>query len=320
MDAVSRPAAPRHAVRPLGFKPAMLRGLSERLIASHYENNYGGAVRRLNAIRAELAAGDPAAMPGFRLNGAKREELIAFNSALLHELYFGSLSPAREAMPDDLRAALERDFGSADAWAAEFAAMGKALAGGSGWVLLVRAPDGRLWNQWGADHTHALAGATPILALDMYEHAYHLDFGARAAAYVDAFMENIAWRQVAARWRRPPDAFGDEAGTPPESIRPEDLLARLGEGREIVLDVRRAPTYAASPDVIAGAAWQDPERVGDWAADVPKDRPVVVYCVYGLEVGQDTAAALRARGIPARFLAGGIAAWHAIGGPTAPRT
>src|SRR5205085_1923289 len=77
-------------------------------------------------------------------------------------------------------------------WRAEFTAMGKALGGGSGWVLLVWSERcARLVNQWAADHTHALAGATPILALDMYEHSYHIDYGAKAAAYVDAFMENI---------------------------------------------------------------------------------------------------------------------------------
>ena len=61
--------------RPIGFKPGRMKGLTPRLIASHYENNYGGALRRLNAIRGELAALDPATVPGFRLNGLKREEL-----------------------------------------------------------------------------------------------------------------------------------------------------------------------------------------------------------------------------------------------------
>src|SRR6188474_2200000 len=77
--------------RPISFKPPRLNGLSAKLIASHYENNYGGAVRRLNAIRGDLAALDPATIPGFRLNGLKREELIATNSMILHEVYFDSL-------------------------------------------------------------------------------------------------------------------------------------------------------------------------------------------------------------------------------------
>ena len=72
--------------------------------------------------------------------------------------------------------------------------MGKALAGGSGWVLLSYSPrDGSLVNQWAADHTTTLAGGQPILALDMYEHSYHLDFGAKAGGYVDTFMQVVRW-------------------------------------------------------------------------------------------------------------------------------
>ena len=86
--------------RPISFKPPRLNGLSARLIASHYENNYGGAVRRLNAIRGDLADLDPASAPGFRLNGLKREELIATNSMLLHEAYFDSLGEGGGGDPD----------------------------------------------------------------------------------------------------------------------------------------------------------------------------------------------------------------------------
>ena len=97
--------------------------------------------------------------------------------------------------------ALARDFGSLDRWKAEFAATGKALGGGSGWVLLAWSPrDKRLVNTWAADHTHSLANGRPILAIDMYEHAYHMDYGAKAAAYVDAFMQGIRWDTVAQRF------------------------------------------------------------------------------------------------------------------------
>ena len=75
--------------------------------------------------------------------------------------------------------------------------MGKALGGGSGWVLLSWSPrDRELVNQWESDHCHTLAGGTPILALDMYEHSYHMDFGAKAASYVDTFMDVIRWNNV----------------------------------------------------------------------------------------------------------------------------
>ncbi len=81
--------------KPIAIKPVKLKGISQGLIDSHYVNNYGGAVRRLNAIRRDLAGADPASMPGFRPNGLKREELIASNSMLLHEVYFDGLTGPR---------------------------------------------------------------------------------------------------------------------------------------------------------------------------------------------------------------------------------
>jgi Fe-Mn family superoxide dismutase len=127
------------------------------------------------------------------INGLKREELIAVNSMILHELYFASLG--EESQPGAaLNDALARDFGGVDRWRAEFVAMGKAEGGGSGWVLLAWNPrDKRLINTWAADHTMNLAGGQPILALDMYEHAYQMDYGAKAGDYVDAYMKAIRW-------------------------------------------------------------------------------------------------------------------------------
>ena len=180
-------------MKPLGCDPTRIKGMSERLIISHYENNYGGAVKRLNLIQEKLAELDYSKAAGFLINGLKREELIAMNSMILHELFFGGLGEPSE--PDTvLKQALARDFGSYERWRSEFVAMGKAMGGGSGWVLLSWSPrDRRLVNQWASDHCHTLAGGNPILALDMYEHSYHIDFGAKAATYVDTFMEAIRW-------------------------------------------------------------------------------------------------------------------------------
>jgi superoxide dismutase, Fe-Mn family len=185
-----------YAMNSLACDPQRIKGMSEKLIVSHYENNYGGAVKRLNAITAQLGELDFAKAPVFVVNGLKREELIAANSMILHELFFASLG--EESEPDAaMREALARDFGSFERWRAEFAAMGKAQGGGSGCVLLTYSPrDRRLVNQWAADHTTTLAGGRPTLALDMYEHAYHMDYGAKAAAYVDAFMQAINWPNV----------------------------------------------------------------------------------------------------------------------------
>ena len=187
-----------YELKPLPFEAKRLNGLSERLILSHYENNYGGAVKRLNAIAAKLAELDYGSAPVFVVNGLKREELIATNSMILHECYFAGLGGDGQLGSGALHKRIAQDFGSLERWRAEFTAMGKALGGGSGWVLLVWSERcARLVNQWAADHTHALAGATPILALDMYEHSYHIDYGAKAAAYVDAFMQNVNWQSVA---------------------------------------------------------------------------------------------------------------------------
>ena len=191
-----------YAIKPLACDPARIKGMSERLIVSHYENNYRGAVNRLNAITAQLADLDFATAPVFVVNGLKREELIATNSMVLHELFFASLGEA-SAPEGELREALTRNFGGADRWRAEFSAIGKALGGGSGWVLLTwSSRDRKLVNQWAMDHTTTLAGGRPILALDMYEHSYHMDYGAGAAAYVDAFMAAINWSNVESTYLR----------------------------------------------------------------------------------------------------------------------
>jgi hypothetical protein len=125
-----------YAIKPLGCDPARVKGMSERLIVSHYENNYCGAVKRLNLIEERLAELDYANTAGFLLNGLKREQLIAMNSMILHELFFDGLGDQNEPGAG-LRAAIARDFGSYERWLAEFTALGKALAGGSGWGAAV---------------------------------------------------------------------------------------------------------------------------------------------------------------------------------------
>ena len=182
-----------YQIKPLSCDPARIKGMSERLIVSHYENNYAGAVKRLNLIEEQLAELDYAKAAGFLINGLKREQLVAMNSMILHELFFDGLGGQSEPGAA-LREALANDFGSFERWRSEFVAMGKALGGGSGWVLLSWSPrDRKLVNQWASDHCHTLAGGTPILALDMYEHSYHIDFGAKAATYVDTFMQSVRW-------------------------------------------------------------------------------------------------------------------------------
>jgi superoxide dismutase, Fe-Mn family len=193
--------------KPMSFDPKSITGISEKVLVSHYENNYVGAVKRLNAIGTQLAELDFAKAPNFVVNGLKREELIAANSMILHEIYFDGLGGASKPS-GALADAIAHDFGSVERWRTEFAAMGKAEGGGSGWVILAYSPrDKRLVNQWAADHTTTLAGGRPVLVLDMYEHAYHMDYGAAAAKYVDIYMEAIKWDNAAKLY----DQFSKEA-------------------------------------------------------------------------------------------------------------
>ena len=187
---------PPYEVKPLPLDPQRIQGMSEKILVSHDENNYVGAVKRLNSITDQLATLDYDKAPGFVVNGLKREEPIASNSMILHELFFTGLGD--EGRPGTTLAdAIVRDFGGMERWRSQFTAIGRAEGGGSGWVLLTYNPrDKRLVNAWAADHTTTLAGGTPILSMDMYEHAYQMDFGAKAASYVDVFMKVIRWQNA----------------------------------------------------------------------------------------------------------------------------
>ena len=312
----------RYTLEPIHCRPWLVSYLSIKLIESHYENNYGGALRRLNAITEQLESIDFANTPGYVINGLKREELIALNSTLLHELYFASLG-GEGKVNDAIAAVLARDFGSVDRWRDEFVAMGNALGGGSGWVVLVYVPrDRRLVNQYASEHTQAVAGGIPILALDMHEHAYHMDFGANAKAYVGAFMRNVDWKAMHARYEdaakvAPPrpliqPEYGDLPG-----VGVEEVKAMLEGGKPVqVIDARPRASVSRSQDIMEGATWRDPERVKEWARELSKSDPVVVFCAYGFHVGCNTAIALRDLGFDAKYMTGGHSAWKAIGGPT----
>jgi Fe-Mn family superoxide dismutase len=312
----------RYQLKQIHCRPWTLSGLSLPLIESHYENNYGGAMRRLNAITAQLEQLDLATTPGYVLGSLKREELIALNSTLLHELYFASLGGEGTKVPPGIRAALERDFGSYGKWRDEFLAMGYALAGGSGWVLLTYVPrDGRLMNQYAAEHTQAVASGVPILALDMYEHAYHMDFGANAKAYAETFLRNIDWQAVEGRYDdaikvAPPRPLVQEEFKDIPGVGVEELKAMMDSGKPVqVIDARPRHFVSRTKDIIEGATWRDPEQLQEWIGELSKDEPVVVFCAYGFHVGCRTAGALREAGFDAKYMTGGHSGWKALGGP-----
>lgn len=192
-----------HQPKPLRFDPAKLKGLSEKLLRSHWENNYIGSVKTLNAIETRLAAAmQDKDLPPVVYGGLKREELHRLGSVLLHEHYFDNLGGNGEP-GGEVGKALATVWGSHAAWEAEFRRTAMSLAGGSGWCLLtINALTGELRNQWAWDHMHGSIGALPLLALDMYEHSFHLDYGAAAAKYVDAFLANVDWEIVDGRYRQ----------------------------------------------------------------------------------------------------------------------
>jgi superoxide dismutase, Fe-Mn family len=203
----SSPAAPKvfagqHQPKPLPFDPPKLKGISEKLIRSHWENNYSGAVRALNAVEQKQAALlNDKDLPAYIYGDLKREELVRTGSVVLHEHYFANLGGDGKAGGDVL-AALKQAWGSYEQWEAEFKKTGNALGGGSGWVIFAHnLHTGELHNYWSWDHMHNAPTSLPLLALDMYEHAYHMDYGAAAAKYVDAFMQNVNWEEVERRYK-----------------------------------------------------------------------------------------------------------------------
>jgi len=196
------PAKPgSHQPVPLPFDPAKLRGLSAAMLTSHHDNNYVGAVKNLNKVEVDLDKVTKDT-PGYDVFGLRERELTYTNSKILHEHYFGNLGgDGRIAGAIDRR--LTEHFGSAARWEELFRASAMALGGGSGWVILdanYDSGDLRIYGTSG--HAQSLAFGQPLLVLDMFEHAYAIDFGAAHAKYIDAFFQNVRWDEVDRRLAR----------------------------------------------------------------------------------------------------------------------
>lgn len=191
----------QHQIKPLPFDATKLKGLSEKLIRSHWENNYSGAVKALNAVEQRLSALlSDKDLPAYVYGDLKREELVRIGSVVLHEIYFGNLGSDGKAAGEILNA-LKQTWGSYELWEAEFKRTGNALGGGSGWVILAHNfHTGELHNYWSWDHMHNAPFSRPLLAMDMYEHSYQMDYGAAAGKYIDAFMQNVNWEEVSHRF------------------------------------------------------------------------------------------------------------------------
>jgi superoxide dismutase, Fe-Mn family len=204
-----------HTVLPLPFAASALNGISERMITSHHDNNYAGAVKNLNRVEEELAK-IAADTPPFIVAALREKELTFRNSKTLHEAYFANLggNGKRSGAIDN---ALNQAYGSAARWEEHFHATGMGLGGGSGWSILDYELDtGTLRTVASGNHTQVLANGYPLLVLDMYEHAYQMDFGAGAAKYIDVFFANVKWDEVNRRLERAQRAFAILKATNPK--------------------------------------------------------------------------------------------------------
>lgn len=185
---------PEKVVKPTKYQS--LDGLSEKQIAQHHDVLYAGYVKKTNEIRKALETVDKSAANATfsQLRELKVEETFALNGVRLHEFYFDNLG-GKNPMPEGTIAEwIKQDFGSFEAWAEEFKAEGIASRG---WVILAMdLEEGRLHNFVCDLHNQGgIWGAVPVLVLDVYEHAYFIDYATNRKAYLEAFMKNIQWAE-----------------------------------------------------------------------------------------------------------------------------
>lgn len=191
----------QYTLRALSFDPKKLNGFSEKIILSHHQNNYGGAVKRAKMIEEKIALLPSSSVP-FELGSLKREQMVALNSMILHEYYFDNIGSSGE-ISSSLASKISLKFKTLQNWENEFKKGALSLGGGSGWMLLVYNHRLKsLENVWSWDHMHGLWDSDILLALDMYEHSYQMDFGANAKEYIETFMKNINWDVVNKRFEK----------------------------------------------------------------------------------------------------------------------
>jgi len=178
-----------------------LDGISRRTMEEHYKL-YQGYVNKANEIRTKLEAldKDPAKanQTYSDIRVLKVELTFAIGGVKNHEIYFDILGGKGGQPTGRLAELINRDFGSYEEWAKDLKATGLAARG---WVWLAYDwDDGRFFNYLGdAQNTYPIWNATPILALDTYEHAYFIDYGVARGPYIDAFLRNIDWGVVTQR-------------------------------------------------------------------------------------------------------------------------
>ncbi|WMT51536.1 MAG: Fe-Mn family superoxide dismutase [Ferroplasma sp.] len=184
-------------------RPRGLDGISDKQIDYHFDFHYKGYVAKLNEIWSKLPSVDltKANQNYSDLREMKLEETFNYDGSMLHEYYFESLNKDHVAMPESVKSAIEKDFGSYENFVALFKAVGTAFRG---WAHLVFDLNTGKLRVLGADihNASAIWNALMILPLDVYEHAYYTDYGAKRAPYLDAFMKNVDWKVVEKRLER----------------------------------------------------------------------------------------------------------------------
>ena len=186
-------SVPKFRAQPLTFNPEKIKWLSAQAISEHHAI-YAENINRLNAIAEQLAQLDFDKAQPAEVGELKREQQAVYNSSLLHELYFECIGEAPTSPSGVFAQAISRDFASFDRWKAEFAAMGKSVTDGKGMVILAYTPrDKRLINHLAADHATGPVGCVPLIAMDMYEHAYKADYAKDPGKYVDSFVQMTRW-------------------------------------------------------------------------------------------------------------------------------
>jgi Fe-Mn family superoxide dismutase len=177
-----------------------MQGFSEALIKNHFTlyQGYVSNTNKILEILSQMAKENRLSTPEFA--ELKRRLGWEFDGMRLHEYYFENLGGRGQINSDGrLYKAIEKSFGSYDAWEKEFKAIGSMR--GIGWVVLYQDQmEGRLINFWINEHDvgHP-CGLNPLLIMDVFEHAYMIDYGLKKADYIEAFFKNIDWQVVEAR-------------------------------------------------------------------------------------------------------------------------
>jgi Fe-Mn family superoxide dismutase len=195
----------KYEPKPLPFKKQLI-GITEKTLQSHHDKLYVGYVNKRNEIEEKLATTDRAAANATysEYGELKREESFAANGIYLHEYYFNVLggdpatnypeanAAAKPTNTTELLKVIEAEFGSYEKWLTDFKAAGMCARG---WVVLAYDHnDGRLHNYLCDSHNHGgIWGAMPIIVLDMYEHAYFIDYGSDRKSYIEDYMKNLNW-------------------------------------------------------------------------------------------------------------------------------